>query len=214
MADGILSAVGPSMTKLIWQLLAGLVVIVILTILYFGTRTVMKWWNQRKQYNIRAVVFNPDGTFFVRWIGKFKGSDGVDKMRFMGSAETCPVIDPKHIIGRCVGMWRYAPGQYAIIPPTVWQKMTPAQFKIDVIDIQMKNFAFLEQRAAVSRWAAWKDALQKYAPFITIVILAIVAGVVLWFLMNTGLEMYNSVVNARMEECARVMGQTLRTPSA
>jgi len=84
--------------------------------------------------------------------------------------------------------------------------MRPEDFKIEVINMQMKNFAFLEQRAAVSRWAAMKDALQKWAPYITFIILAIVTGVVCWFMLKTYQQGVADLASTRMAECSRLFG--------
>ena len=109
-------------------------------------------------------------------------------MKFRGTKETMPVIPPKYIRNSSVTLWRYDVGQYAVIPPQVFERLDPKNFKIDVINMQQKNFAFLEQRAAVSRWAYMKDALARWAPYITIIILVIAAGAIAWFLLNTALE--------------------------
>lgn len=214
MAGSLMSTLGPSMFSLGLNVGWGILVIVILAALFFGSRWGFKQIKRRRNFKIQAVVFNPDGGFHLMQIGKFKGKDNIDKMEFLGSDETCPVINPKHIRGNKVCLWRYGPGQYAVIPPTVWQKMRPEDFKIDVINLQMKNFAFLEQRAAISRWASIKDAIQKYAPYITMLMCLIFAGVAIYFMMQTGLSMYNDVISARTTDCARLIGGGSSSTSA
>lgn len=200
-----MSTLGPVVTKLIMQLGLGLVAIVIIVILFFGSRYFFAWRKKRKSFLINACVINPDGTFYMQQIGKFK-TNGIDKMEFLHSTDTCPVINPAHIRNRCVILWRYAPSQFAVIPPELWGRMKPQDFKIDVINLQMKNFAFLEQRAAVSRWAYVKDLVQRYAPYISMVLCLIFAGVIIYFIMKTSLGMYNDVITARAADCARLIG--------
>jgi hypothetical protein len=206
---GLMQTLGPTAFKLGLQLGMGLVAIIILAALFFASRYGFAWWKKRKSFIITACIFNPDGTFYIEQIGKFRGLDGIDKMEFITHKdETCPVIDPRYIRAKKVTLWRYAPGQYAVIPPTVWQKMKPEDFKIEVIDLQMKNFAFLEQRAAVSRWAYIKDLIQKYAAYITILFVLIFAGVAIYFIMKTGISMFADVAAQRVAECTKLLGIT------
>jgi hypothetical protein len=203
---GLMQTLGPTLFTLGLNIGWGILVLVILGVLFFASRYGFKALKKRRNFKITAAIFNPDGSFYIQQIGKFRGKDNIDKMEFLGSTETCPVINPKHIRFNKVCLWRYAPGQYAVIPPTVWQKMKPEDFKIDVINLQMKNFAFLEQRAAISRWAFIKDAIQKYAPYITMLMCLIFAGVAIYFMMQVGIQMYNSNIAARTIECARLIG--------
>jgi hypothetical protein len=211
--QGLMSVLGPTAFKLGLQLGMGLVAIVILAALFFASRYGFAWYKKRKSYVITAAIYNPDGTFYIEQIGKFRGLDGIDKMEFINHKdETCPVIDPRYIRSKRVTLWRYAPGQYAVIPPTVWQKMRPEDFKIEVINLQMKNFAFLEQRAAVSRWAYIKDLIQKYAAYITVLLVLIFAGVAIYFIMKTGMAMFSDVAGQRVAECTKLLGIT-NTPA-
>ena len=206
---GLMESLGPTAFNILIKVGFGVMAVVILTALFFGSKYFSAWYKKRKQFKITAAIYNPDGSFYTQKMGKFKTGDGVDKMLFMNSKETMPVIDPKYIRNLTVTLWRYGVGQYAVIPPKVWESLEPKKFKIDVINMQMKNFAYLEQRAAVSRWSGIKSALQQWAPFITIIIICITAGVAIWFMMKGGLEMYNSVVSARMSDCARLLGQNV-----
>jgi hypothetical protein len=79
--------------------------------------------------------------------------------------------------------------------------------------MQMKNFAFLEQRAAVSRWAYIKDTLTRMAPYMTMLILAILCGTAVWFLMKLGYNVFDDAVKARTLECAQLLGQSTPTAS-
>lgn len=204
---GLLDKLGPTLYGLAFKIGLGLIVVLGLTGLFFASKYGFAWYKKRKSYKISAVIFNPDGTWYTDKIGKFKTQDNIDKMLFLNNVnETMPVIDPKYIRALRVVLWRYGIGQYAVIPPQVWEKMTPAAFKIDVINMQQKNFAFLEQRAAVSRWAYLKDTLTKLAPYITLIILAIVTGVAVWFMLKTGMTFFDKVAAERAAECARVLG--------
>jgi len=127
-------------------------------------------------------------------------------MLFQGTSETMPVIPTENIRANQVVLWRYAPGQYAVIPPRMWDKVTPEKFGIEVINMQAKNFAFLEQRAAVSRWAYIKDTLQRMAPYLTMLVLAIMVGVSCWFLMKLGYSIYTDAIHARILDCKQLLG--------
>jgi hypothetical protein len=206
------TSIGGTTFTMGFQLLLALVVIVLLIILFFGTRWGFTAYKKWKNFKITAVVFNPDGTWYTRKIGKFRTKDNIDKMLFLGSTDTMPVIDPKYIRANRVTLWRYGVGQYAVLPPRMWEQMDPKNFKIEVINFQMKNFAFLEQRAAVSRWAYVKDALLKWAPFIVIGVVAIACGVMVWFMMKLGMDFFNQVVGQRIAECKSVLGTAI-TPT-
>jgi len=197
---------GASAFKLGYNVLFAFVAILGLLILFFGIRAGSQAWKKHKTYKITATIYNRDGTFFTRKIGKFRTKDNIDKMLFQGMNETMPVIDSANIRANQVTLWRYAPGQYAVIPPRVWEKLTPEQFKIEVINMQAKNFAFLEQRAAVSRWAYVKDMLTRLAPYMTMLILAVMTGVVCWFLMKLGYSVFDSAVKARLIDCRQLIG--------
>jgi hypothetical protein len=197
---------GSSAFKLGYNILTAFVIIVGLTVVFFAVRMGTQAWKKKKQYKVTANIYNRDGTFFTRRMGKFKTSDGVDKMLFQGSNETMPVIPTENIRANQCTLWRYAPGQYAVIPPRMWDKLTPEKFGIEVINMQAKNFAFLEQRAAVSRWAYIKDMLQRLAPYMTMLILAVMVGVACWFLMKLGYNIFGDAVKARTLDCRQLMG--------
>jgi len=192
----------------------GVLSVIGIGILFYFSKMGMKWYKKRKTYKIQALIHNVDGMFWLDKIGKFKTNDNIDKMVFLNSGETMPVIDPKYIIANQVQLWRYAPGQYAVVPPRVWGK-DPKDFKIDIIDFQMKNFAFLEQRAAVSRWAFIKDLMTKYAPYITVLLILVLGGVAIYFITKMNLSEFNQVIAARMEECTRLVGggSAIKPPS-
>lgn len=200
------ATIGSTAFKLGYQLLFGFVAIIGVGILFFGTRAVFAAYKRRKNFKVEAVIFNPDGTFFIKKIGKFRTKDGIDKMLFSGSLETCPVIEPKYIRANKVTLFRYAPSQYAVIPPKVWETTDPKKWKIDLINLQMKNFAFLEQRAAVSRWVYLKDLLNRWGPYLTLIIICISSAVVLWFLMKTGYNIFDDAIKARVLDCKQLIG--------
>lgn len=200
------STIGSSAYGLFYNLLMAFVALLGLAILFFGTRFGFAAYKKRKNFKVTANIYNPDGTFFTKRIGKFRTKDNIDKMLFQGSSETMPVIDPRYIRANKVTLWRYGPGQYAVIPPRVWECMDPKKWNIDVINMQMKNFAFLEQRAAVSRWAYIKDLLSRWAPYLTMVLMLIFAGVCVWFMMKTGYSIFGDAVKARTEDCMRLIG--------
>lgn len=201
--------IGSSAFSVGYQLFLAVTAVVVLAALFFGSRWAIGAWKKYKSYKITAIIISPDGTFYTKKIGKFKTKDGVDKMLFMGSSDTMPVIDTKYIRNNQVILWRYAIGQYALIPPRIWEKMDPKDFGIEVVNYQMKNFAFLEQRAAISRWAFVKDALAKWAPFITIIILCVTGGVIGWLLLKTALTYYNQAIAARILECKIALGTSI-----
>lgn len=182
-----------------------LIACVILAGLFFAAKYGMKWRQRKKAFKIKAIIHNPDGTWFTDVIGKFKDKDDIDKMLFLEMKESMPVIDPKYIIANSVELWRYAPGQYAVIPPRTWGR-NPKDFKIEIINMQAKNFAFLEQRAAVSRWAFIKDAMQRWAPYITVLLILVLGGVAIWLISKMAYSMFGEATAARLAECTKMFG--------
>jgi len=201
-----LDSLGPVIFKLVMQVGFGVLAVIILAGLFFASKYYFAWRKKKKSFRVQAVIFNPDGTWYTQWIGKFKGKDNMDKMEFMGSNETCPTVDPKYIRANKVCLWRFSVGQYAVIPPYIWEKMNPKDWKIDVIDLQMKNFAFLEQRSAISRWSYTKDLLQKYGAYITVLLVLVFAGVAIYFMMKTAIGMFGDAAAARILECSKLLG--------
>lgn len=204
MAIALMDSLGPTAFKMLYQALTGLVIVVILVVLFFGSKYFFAARKKRKSFRIRSLIINTDGTWFMDFVGKFKDKDGLEKMIFLNSKETMDVIPLKYVKGNQVILWRYAPGQYAIIPPNLWMQ-NPKKFKIDIINTQMKNFSYLEMRAAVTRWAYMKDLLAKWAPFITMAVIGIMGCVCVWLVMKTGMSMYADVVQARLLDCSKVL---------
>lgn len=196
-----------TIVALLMKIGLGLVVVVGLVGLFFAVKYIRKWRRRKKNFKINVVIYNPDGTWYTDRIGKFREQDAMDKMVFESSGETMPVIDLKHIVALKATLWRYGPGQYAVVPPRMWGKQ-PKDFGIEVIDYQMKNFAYLEQRAAVSRWAFVKDMLTKWAPWITAILILILAGVAIYFIAKMAGGMFTEAATARFKECLQVVGQT------
>jgi len=168
--------------------------------LWFGSKAWRRSRNKKKQFKLKTIIFNRDGTWFTDKMGKFKGPDGIDKMLLMDLKESMPVIDTENIRANQVCLWRYAPAQFAVIPPKLWAK-DPRDFKIEVINYQMKNFAYLEQRAAISRWQKIQGLIQQWAPYITVLLVLILGGVAIWFITKMNNEQYAQIVAARVMEC-------------
>lgn len=197
------------------------VIILVAVACFFGTRFFVKQRKTRKNYKINALVSNPDGSHYICKIGKFKASDGMQKMLFMQrykglfgieywaemKGETMPVINPKNIVNLSVHLLRYGTSQYAVIPPTVYRAIdVKKQFNIDLINMHMLEFKGLEQRAGISRWASIKDKLQQFGPWITLFVICCVAGVSIYFIARMGMSEFSAVAAARFAECSQVIG--------
>ena len=203
-------SLGSSALKLVMNVGWAILGVVFLIALYFISRWFTKRKNKKKQYKIKAIIFNRDGTWFTDVLGKFKDKDDIDKMLFLDLKESMPVIDPANIRANQVALWRYAPSQFAVIPPSMWGK-DPKDFKIDIINYQMKNFAYLEQRAAISRWQKTLSLMQQWAPYITVLLVLILGGVAIWFITKMNNEQYASIVAARVAECRSLISTSAPT---
>jgi uncharacterized membrane protein len=187
---------------------------------FFGTRFYFKRRNHMKNFNIKTTVTNPDGSHLVCKIGKFKDKDGMQKMLFLREVpawfgfkswqvwkgESMSVINPKNIVSLSAQLFRYGPSQYAVIPPTVYRDLDITKFKIQLINMHMLEFKGLEQRAGISRWAAIKKTMQDLAPWITIGIIAICAGVSIYFIVKMGMTEFSKVAAMRVAECKGLIG--------
>jgi len=187
---------------------------------FFGTRFYAKQRKTRKNYKINALISNPDGSHYLCKIGKFKASDGMQKMLFMQKykgffgfeywsemkGETMPVINPKNIVNLSVHLFRYGPSQYAVIPPETYRTLNLKNFGIDLINMHMLEFKGLEQRAGISRWASIKSKLQQFGPWITLLIIAIVCGVSVYFIVKMGITEFSRVTAIRIAECKDIIG--------
>jgi len=187
---------------------------------FFGTRFYIKKRNHMKNFKIKAFISNPDGSHMICRLGKFKDKDGMQKMLFLKEVpvlfgfktwqqwkgETMPVINPKNIVSLSVHLFRYGTSEYAVIPPTVYRNLDIKKFDIHLINMHMLEFKGLEQRAGISRWAAIKKSLQEWAPWITLGIIAICAGVSIYFIVKMGMSEFAAVTAARVAECKGLIG--------
>jgi|GEM_PF-3514203 len=182
------------------------IMLVVMVGLFFGTKYIKKFMNKKKQLGITAFISNPDGSHYVDHIGKVKDKDGMDKMMFkVHKMDTCPVINPKHIISRSVHLFRYGPGEFAIIPPTVYRNLDPKTFNIELINMNMLAFKGMEQRAAISRWQSNKDKLQQWLPWITIIICVGCALGAIYLGGQTSASLVKDGIAARTTECAELI---------
>lgn len=187
---------------------------------FFGTKFYVKKRNHLKNFKIKAFITNPDGSHMFCKIGRFKDKDGMQKMLFLHEVptlfgfkswqqwkgETMPVINPKNIVSLSVHLFRYGPSQYAVIPPETYRTLDIKKFNIQLINMHMLEFKGLEQRAGISRWAAMKKSLQEWAPWITLGIIAICAGVSIFFIVKMGMAEFAKVTAARVAECNTLIG--------
>lgn len=196
-------------------------VIIVALICFFGTRMYAKKKKFLRNFKINALVSNPDGSHMKCRVGKVKDKDGMQKMLFLHEVpmvlfgfkiwevwkgETMPVIDPKNIVSLSVHLFRYGSGQYSVIPPTVYRTLDIKKFGITMINMHMLEFKGLEQRAGISRWAAIKKSLQEWAPWITLGIIALCAGVSIYFMVQLGITEFAKVTAARVAECKGLIG--------
>ena len=114
--DGFLDAIIKLASNLIW---VG-IIIVIGSVLFFGSRYYGKISKEKKAYNITAFISHPDGSHTIDIIGKFKKED-MQFLRFKKSKEKMPVINPAYIVNKSVHLFRYGPEQYEIIPPKIYR---------------------------------------------------------------------------------------------
>lgn len=189
-------------------------------ICFFGTRFYIKKRNHMKNFKIKAFVTNPDGSHMTCRIGNFKDKDSMQKMLFLHEVpslfgfkswqqwkgETMSVINPRNIVSLSVHLFRYGPSQYAVIPPEIYRTLDIKKFNIQLINMHMLEFKGLEQRAGISRWAAIKKSLQEWAPWITLGIIAICAGVSIYFIAKMGMAEFTKVTAARVAECKGLIG--------
>ena len=197
-----------------------ILIVIVAAACFFGTRFYFKRRNYMKNFKINALVSNPDGSHMVCRVGKFKDKDGMQKMLFLREEpawfgfktwqiwkeETMSVINPKEIVSLSVHLFRYGPGQYAVIPPTFYRNIDIKKFGIQLINMHMLEFKGLEQRAGISRWAAIKKSLQEWAPWITLAIIAISAGVSIYLMAKMGMAEFAKVTAARVAECKGLIG--------
>jgi len=197
-----------------------ILIVIIAVVGFFGSRFYFKAKKTRRNYKINALISNPDGSHYMCKIGKFKAHDGMQKMLFMHrvkglfgieywspmKGESMPVINPKNIVNLSVHLFRYGPSQYAVIPPEVYRKLDIKKFGINLINMHMLEFKGLEQRAGISRWASIKNKLHQVGPWITLLVLAIVCGVSIYFMIKMGMSEFSRVTAARVAECKTLIG--------
>jgi hypothetical protein len=196
---GIVSGMAGTLGKIVLML-------VVAAAGFFGTKFLKKAKGKKKAYAITAVISNPDGSHYVDYIGKFKDKDNLDKMKFkLHKLDTCPVINPKYIVSRSIHLFRYGPGEFAIIPPTVYRQLDPKSFKIKLINMNMLAFKGMEQRAAISRWQTNKDKIEQWLPWITIVLCVGCALGAIYLSGQTSASLVKDGIAARTTECSELI---------
>jgi hypothetical protein len=207
-----------SLLMLVGKILA---IVVFAVIVFFASRMIQREIKKRKSFKISAHITNPDGSHMLWKCGKFKDKDKLEKMLFMRrvkmlfgmkawapiKGESMPVINPSHIVSNTVHLFRYGISQYAVIPPTVYRNPELLEKEgIKLINMNALHWKGLEQRAAISRWAAMKDKMAKLTPWITLFLIVVVAGVAIFFISKMALSMYTDAVAARTIECSSLVG--------
>jgi hypothetical protein len=183
-----------------------ILIIALLVGLFFGTKKIQKIRLNKKNYKITAVISTPDGTHYSDLIGKFKDKDGMEKMKFKhNKTDSCPIINPKYIVGNSIALFRYGPSEFAIIPPECFREATPEKFGIKLINQNMLAFKGMEQRAAITRWQTNKDKLQQWLPWITIVICVGMALASIYFVYTYASEEATKVIEIRTQECSTLL---------
>lgn len=180
--------------------------LILMVALFFGTRKIQALRVSKKNFKITALISNPDGSHYVDKIGKFKDKDGIEKMKFQRmKLDTCPVINPKYIVNASVHLFRYGPGEFAIIPPETYRNLNIEKFDIKLINQNMLAFKGMEQRAAISRWQTRKDKLQQLMPWITIVICVVCALGAIYLGAQYFTQNIDKSVAARTQECSQIL---------
>lgn len=217
----MLENLGSSFSGLLMTIGKVLTIIVFVVIVFFSSKAIQKEMKQRKSFKINAFISNPDGSHMLWKTGKFKDKDGLEKMLFMQQVkglfglklwaplkgESMPVINPSYIVSRTVHLFRYGISQYAVISPQVYRN--PDLLKkngISLINMNMLHWKGLEQRAAISRWAALKDKMTKLTPWITLLLIVIVGGVAVYFMAKMGMDVHAKNIAARTMECSKLLG--------
>lgn len=201
----VLASIGDTAFKIIFNSLTWIMIGLAAVGIFFASKYIARWNKKRKSYKLHALIIKPDGNWYTDLLGLFDHPDHIDKLHFKNMGWTMPII-PSHLVrANQVILYNYGPKQFAVIPPRIWENIDLKNFKIELINTQAKNFAFLEQRAAVSRWAYIKDLMTKMAPWIALVLIVACAGVAVWFLMKLGTDIYGQVVSARIAECKQVL---------
>jgi len=173
---------------------------------FFGTKYFKKFRAKRKLMSVTAFISNPDGSHYVDYIGKVKDKDGLDKMMFkIHKTDTCPVISPKYIVNKSIHLFRYGPGEFAIIPPVVYRTLDPTKFNIQLISQNMLAFKGMEQRAAITRWQTNKDRLQQWLPWITIIICVGCALGAIYLTGQTASQLIMDGMAARTTDCSTII---------
>lgn len=206
---------------LVMLVLKIIAIIFFAVVLFFTSRTIQREMKKKKSFKITAFISNPDGSHMIWKTGKFQDKDNLEKMLFMKQVnllfglktwapikgESMPVIDPSHIVSNTVHLFRYGISQYAVVPPTVYRN--PALLEkegIKLINYNMLHWKGLEQRAAISRWAALKDKMQQLYPWIVVLLILVLAGVSIYFITKMAMTMFGDATAARILECSKLIG--------
>lgn len=211
---GELQKIGTTAFNIMYNSLTWIVIGMLIAAVFGAYWYFKKWNRKRKSYTLTALIIKPDGDWYTDMLGYFPHGDNVDKLHMKKMDWTLPLIPSEFIRNNKCILYNYGVKQFAIVPPSVWSKLDLSKPKIELINMQMKNFVFLEQRAAVSRWAYLKDLMTKMAPWIALVLIVAAGITIVWFVTKFSLNMWNNVTGARLAECKALLPQLqLPTPA-
>lgn len=193
---------------LIMNVLGAIAVIGVAILGFYGTRWYQSQSKKQKSFKITAIIINPHGEVATDKLAILKTVDGMLVTEFQKrKQDKIPPIELKLLRNNQIMLFHYAPGQYAPIDPTTWSMINLRSHGIRLVNNNMKNFAHLEQRAAVHRWAQKQDKIKQLTPWITLGIVAIAATVIAWFLLKTTGTLFTQATQQRYAECSTVCAQ-------
>jgi len=206
---GVVATLGSAAYKLLYNGLTIVVTIALVAAIY-GLYYAYKRWKVKKNSfkkpaGVSVLVVKRDGSWFTDTLGYYRHPDKIDKLTFKNIGHTIPMLPSNCVRGGQAILFNYAPKQYCAVPCNLWERIDLKKFNIEVVNMQMKNFVFLEQRAAVSRWAYVKDLMMKLAPWITIVLVGAVAVTMVWFIAKFGMDVWGQIIAARTTECSQLI---------
>jgi hypothetical protein len=197
--------IGDTIYNTLYKFLVPVVIFVVLVGGGLIAKYIKGYVQKKKSFKLQSLIITPDGNWYLDAWGNYKHGDGIDKLISKATKDTIPVVPVKYIRGGKVILYRYGKGQYAVIPPWVFERIDLKHFNIELVNLQMKNFVYLEQRAAVARWQYVKDLMNRWAPWITLALVCAAICVCIWFMLKTGYNIYDSAVAQRLAECKNIL---------
>lgn len=170
---------------------------------------IMKRKKQKLQYTIKAIILTETGEIHFDKIAIKSKNKNVISIKIQKSGKELNIYE--NFIRKNKVLLSSVKGNIKPIDPVVWNTIDLKKQKIDIVNYNLQNFRAQESRSALYRWAVGQDLIQKLTPWFKLLVVCLVVGVIGWFALKIGFEIFTRAIAPRLADCASIL-PTAPTP--